>query len=524
MHFHVKALHIKDLRITATYKMELLTSLTICVMFIMALVWYNGTRKPSLRPPPGPWPLPFVGNILSINTAKMHLTFYELAQKYGKIFRVSLLGEDIVVINDINMLRKAFLAEEYGEVFADRPLNFFNQYITFNADIAFGRSNQVTYTLRNMLQKGLKVFGDDAAKFELQAREELDRLVMELNTLIGKDVDICLSFKKSFANWMSTLVTGQKAKENDSEIIWDLNESAIALADAGINTLLTRRPVFRFLPGNLGRMYRKCVKDRDRVLRRFFYLRDDEFHDFIKKAGGLVGLLIEIQNKQNQRARNEIVSDLRGLILDIFVAGTDTTYSSLVSSFALLLNYPDCKKKLKAEVDTIIGNSRPPSIGDRRYMPYTDAFLLELHRYTSQTPLGLPHMCQKDVDFEGYRITKNSMLLPNIWFIHHDEKLWHDPWNFRPERFLDATGELLSADHELRQACIPFSIGRRACPGKTLALTKTFLYLTRIVQEFDIQPPSSGHVPKVDPRCYSPGSVIRVGEYLCQISPRNNSN
>ena len=504
--------------------MDVLTSLAICVMFLMALIGYKKTRKTRLCPPPGPWPLPFVGNVLSMDTRRMHLTFYELSKTYGKIFRVSLLGEDIVVINDINLLRKAFLGDEYGDIFADRPHTFATKYILFDVDITLGRANKVTYALRNMLHKGLKVFGDGVAKFELQMSEELDRLVMEFNKQTGKDFDMCLSLKKSFANWMSTLATGQKAKEYDSKIIWDFNESAVALGAPGTNLLLTTMPIFRFMPGYLGRVYRDCVNDRNRVLRRFFYLNDNESHVFGKEADGLVGKLVEMQKELNLRAGYKMVSDLRGLILDIFVAGTDTTYSALVNSFALLLKYPECKKKIEAEVDTVIGNSRPPSLDDRRYMPYTEAFLLEVHRYTSEAPLGIPHMCQKDVVFEGYGIKKGSIVFPNLWFIHHDEKIWHDPWTFHPERFLDATGELLPTDHELRQACIPFSIGRRACPGKTLAITRTFLYLTRILQDFDIKPPSSGQVPNVDPRCYSPGVVIRVGDYLCQAIPRNNSN
>ena len=487
----------------------------------MALVWYNQTRILGLHPPPGPWPLPFVGNILSINTAKMHLTFYELSQKYGKIFRVSLLGEEMVVINDIHMLRTAFLGEEYRDIFADRPRSFISKYIVFDVDIAFGRANEVTYALRKMLHKGLKVFGEGVARFEHQVSEEIDRLVMEFNTHIGNDFDMCLSLKKSFANWMSTLATGQKAMVYDSKIIWEFNESAIAIATAGTNAILTRMPLFRFLPGYLSGVYRNIVFNRDRVLRRFFTLNDNESHVGLAGAGGLVGKLLKMQKELNLRAGYEMVSDLRGLILDLFVAGTDTTYSALVNSFALLLKYPECKKKIKVEIDTIVGTSRPPNLDDRRNMPYTEAFLLEVHRYTSELPLGLPHISQKDVVFEGYNIKKGSVIFPNIWFIHHDEKIWHDPWTFRPERFLDATGELLPADHELRQSCIPFSIGRRACPGETLAMTRTFLYLTRITQEFDIKPPSSGYVPNVDPRCYSQGSVIRVGEYLCQAIPRN---
>ena len=135
-------------------KMDILTSLAICVLFLMTLIGYKKTRKPILCPPPGPWPLPFVGNVLSMDTRRMHLTFYELSQKYGKIFTVSLLGEDIVVINDINMLRKAFLGEEYGDIFDDRPHSFASKYFMFDADLGLGRANKVTFALRKMLHKG----------------------------------------------------------------------------------------------------------------------------------------------------------------------------------------------------------------------------------------------------------------------------------------------------------------------------------------------------------------------------------
>ena len=156
-------------------------------------------------------------------------------------------------------------------------------------------------------------------------------------------------------------------------------------------------------------------------------------------------------------------------------------------------------------------------------MPYTKAFIMEVHRYVSEVPLAVPHSCTRDVTFEGYHIKKDTVIFPNLWFIHNDEKLWTDPWNFRPERFVDSNGELLQADHDLRKAWVPFSFGRRACPGETLAMTRTFLYLTRILQEFDITPPSSGCIPNVDPRCYPPAGVICVEEYLCKLVPRCTS-
>ena len=504
--------------------MDAMTYLALGVMAFLIFVCYNWTAQSSLRTPPGPMPLPLVGNIFSLNFSRMHLTFAKLAQLYGNIFKVSILGQEIVVINNITMLRKALLGEEFVDVFSDRPDNFGAKHIMFDSDIVVGKVNRGVYTLRKLLHKGFKVFGEGVAKFEYQVNGELDRLVTEVNTHLKKDIDICPLLKKSFSNWMSSLITGHSAKHCDSEIIWGFNDTLTRLGTRGTNTLLTQLPILRFMPGKVSTLYRKCIKARDRLLHRFYYIHDDESLALGKDTGGLLAVLMQMKNEKNKQAGYEIVSDLRGITIDIFFAGLDTTLTALVNSFALLLNYPECKSRICSEIDRVIGKARPPSLDDRQHMPYTKAFIMEVHRYTSEVPAAVPHVCTRDVVFEGYHIKKGAILFPNLWFIHHDEKLWHDPWNFRPERFLDSNGELLPADHDLRKAWVPFSLGRRSCPGETLAMTRTFLYLTRILQEFDITPPSSGCIPNVDPRCYPPALILRVEEYLCKIVPRCTSD
>ena len=504
--------------------MDVLTYLAIGAIAFFIMVWYRQTSPPSFRSPPGPRPLPLVGNMFSFNFRRMHLTFAKLAELYGKIFKVSILGKEIIVINDITMLRKAFQEEGFVDVFSSRPNTFGAKYVLFDCDIVLETNLQRVFTLRKMLHKGFKVFGEGVARFEYQVNDELDRLVSELKRQTRKDIDICVLLKKSFSNWMSSLITGHKAKNSDAEIIWNFNESLNSLATRGTNLLLTQLPSLRFLPGRLRTLYRNCIKARDRLIHRFYYIHDDESRILRQEAGGLLAALIQMQEEKNKQAGYEIVSDLRGLLVDIVFAGLDTTLAVLLNSSALLLEYPECKTKICTEIERVIGKARSPSLDDRKHMPYTKAFLMEVLRYAPVIPTATPHVCSKDVIFEGYHIKKGAVLFPNIWFIHHDEKLWHDPWNFRPERFLDSNGELLPADHNLRKAWVPFSLGRRACPGETLAMSRTFLYLTRMLQEFDITPPSTGCIPNVDPRWYPPGAVLRVEKYLCQLVPRCTSD
>ena len=400
--------------------MDVLTYLAIGSLAFVVMVWYRRKTKTSFRSPPGPMPLPLVGSLFSINFRKMHLTFAKLAELYGKIFKVSILGKDILVINDITMLRKALQGEEFVHVFADRPDTFAAKYIFFDSDIALGKDNNSVYTLRKMLHKGLKVFGEGVAGFEYQANDELDRLVSELNTHSRKDIDIRPFMKKSFSNWMSSLITGQKAKRSDPKIIWDFNESINILGTGGTFLLTNLLPSLRLLPGKIRIIYKNIIKARDRLLHRFYYSHEDELRDLRKDAGSLLAVLIQMQKENNQQAGYEIVSDIRGLLMDIFFAGLDTTLTALMNSFALLIAYPDCKTKIYFEINRVIGKARPPSLGDRKHMPYTKAFLMEVHRYITIGPLAVPRVCTSDVTFEGYHIKKGTVIYPNLWFIHHD--------------------------------------------------------------------------------------------------------
>ena len=135
------------------------------------MVWHARTIQSSFRSPPGPRPLPLIGNMFSLNFTRVHLTFAKLAELYGKIFKVSILGKDIIVINDITMLRQALPGEEFVDAFADGPDTFSTKYIMFDSDIAVGKASQSLYTLRKMLHKGFKVFGEGVARFEYQVND-----------------------------------------------------------------------------------------------------------------------------------------------------------------------------------------------------------------------------------------------------------------------------------------------------------------------------------------------------------------
>ena len=75
----------------------------------------------------------------------------------------------------------------------------------------------------------------------------------------------------------------------------------------------------------------------------------------------------------------------------------------------------------------------------------------------------------------------------NLWNLHHDEDFWGDPYTFRPDRFLDDDGQLLSASHENRRHLMPFGAGMRVCMGEILAISRIFLIVATIAQIFEAE-------------------------------------
>jgi len=144
---------------------------------------------------------------------------------------------------------------------------------------------------------------------------------------------------------------------------------------------------------------------------------------------------------------------------------------------SLLLNHPEALNKAQAEIDAAVGTSRLVTADDLSRLPYLQCIIHETLRLYPAAPLLAPHESSADCKVAGYDVPRGTMLLVNAYAIHRDPAAWEDPAEFRPERFEDgkAEGRLL----------MPFGMGRRKCPGETLALRTVGLVLGTLIQCFD---------------------------------------
>uniref|UniRef100_A0A3P9BPF0 Cytochrome P450 2K1 n=1 Tax=Maylandia zebra TaxID=106582 RepID=A0A3P9BPF0_9CICH len=169
-------------------------------------------------------------------------------------------------------------------------------------------------------------------------------------------------------------------------------------------------------------------------------------------------------------------------VIDLFVAGTDTTAATLRWGLLLMAKYPHIQEQVHEELRHVVG-SRKVSADDRKNLPYTDAVIHEIQRLANILPVCLPHQTSRDVTFQGYFIKKGTIVFPLLTSVLYDESEWESPHTFNPSHFLDKEGKFVRRD-----AFMPFSAGYRMCLGEGLAKMELFLFFTSLVQRFCFTP------------------------------------
>ncbi|XP_037082197.1 methyl farnesoate epoxidase-like [Pollicipes pollicipes] len=164
--------------------------------------------------------------------------------------------------------------------------------------------------------------------------------------------------------------------------------------------------------------------------------------------------------------------------MDLFVAGMETTSTSLSWALLFMVLHPEVQSRVQREIDAVLGG-RHPAYADRHDMPYTAATLMEVARRATVLPRSVSHRAVRDADLAGYAIPKGTVLVMHLDAVHMDAAYWGDPHAFRPERFLQSDGSL-RRDERL----IPFGVGRRICLGETLARMEMFVLFTCLLQKY----------------------------------------
>ncbi|GMP33902.1 hypothetical protein CsSME_00007010 [Camellia sinensis var. sinensis] len=206
-----------------------------------------------------------------------------------------------------------------------------------------------------------------------------------------------------------------------------------------------------------------------------------------------VDVLLDIQ-RDNKVGFPVDRDSIKALILDMFAAGTDTTYSALEWVLAELLKHPKVLKELQNEVRRIGNGKQYITENDLEKIHYLKAVIKEAMRLHPPIPLLVPRRSTQDVKLMGYDIAAGTQVITNAWAIGRDPLSWDEPEEFRPERFLSTSIDFKGHDFEL----MPFGAGRRGCPGIQFAMAVDELALANLVYEFDFAVPNGARGEDLD--------------------------
>lgn len=213
-------------------------------------------------------------------------------------------------------------------------------------------------------------------------------------------------------------------------------------------------------------------------------------------ARDLVDAYIIQQKRHEKDGKENYFSDkqLVQIMSDIFSAGLETVTSTIEWSILFMILNPECQQQVQEEIDQVVGRDRMPQLDDLSRMPYTEAFIYEVLRRSNVVALGNAHAALDDASIGGYLIPKGTQVLPNLYGINMNAKLWENPTKFDPNRFL-VNNKAKKPDY-----FIPFSVGRRVCLGDLLAKMEVFLFLVGLLQKFDLSVANEdkNYPPKVE--------------------------
>ncbi|KAL2824856.1 cytochrome P450 [Aspergillus cavernicola] len=464
---------------------------------------YVATRRKSASPlplPPGPKPLPIIGNVHQAPKAHGWRTYREWSKQYGSIVHVNMLGQPIIILSTSEVAHD--LLAKRGAIFSDRPRLF------LATELALKGLNilMMNYTEQFRQYQRLQV-----------STLESQQLVHDLlENAGGAGADVQRHFQRAVASIIHTLLYGFRVKDYNDPVlraVVKLNDEFSEFIQVGAH-IVDQFPVLNNLPGFLAPWQAKA----ENHYRTKDDLRNENFRRGLESdAWNISKHLKKTVEKDNlDMPLAELAFEL-GTMIDAALDGT--TDSLIWFVVACITQGQGFVAKAREELDAVVGRDRLPVQDDKPNLPYVAAIVEEIFRWRPAGPEGVPHLNKEETTYNGYRIPKGSVIVPNIWTISREEAVFGpDPDDFIPDRWLNEDGKTLKA---LPPAA--FGYGRRTCPGRYFARNVIWIVVAQLLWSFDIKAGLSeetGEPILIDPIACTYGLVMRALPFKASFNPR----
>ncbi|TMW97813.1 hypothetical protein EJD97_004941 [Solanum chilense] len=461
----------------------------LILLFSISLIFFIilNITKSTTKLPPGPTGFPIIGSLLQLGS-KPNQSLAELAKIHGPLMTLK-LGSITTVIASSPETAKEIL-QKHDKTFSGRTISdAVSSQPNREATLAWVPPDNMWRNKRRICNTQMFTNQKLDSLQELR-HQKVERLVNHIRSHCesGSAVDVGRVVFATTLNLISNTIFSIDMVDLEFKTAHKFKELVgTIMEDAGVPNLSDFFPVLKWL-------------DLQGVRRRIrpAYLRLHEIFEeniekrvkgmTMKRDGDFLDVLLDHCKDENDR------KTIKPIILDLFIAGSDTSALTIEWAMAELLRKPEEMKKVGQEIMEQIGLERAVKESDMDKLPYLQAVVKETMRLHPASPLLLPHKAQHDVQVLGFTVPKDSQVLVNAWAIGRDPKYWERPLEFLPGRFMESNVDYKGRDFEF----IPFSAGRRICPGMPLAIRMVNLILASTIQPFNWKLPDGMTPEKLD--------------------------
>ncbi|KAI9071424.1 hypothetical protein K1719_046620 [Acacia pycnantha] len=449
--------------------------------FILIIRKLSNSRKRNKNLPPGPPKLPIIGNLHQLVGSIPTRSLRNLANKYGPLMHLQLGQLPYMIVSSPEIATEVM--KTHDQIFANRPIILATEIFTYNnSSIAFAPYGNYWRQLRKICTVEL-LTSKRVQSFKSIREEEVSMLMKDIDEYEGCVMNLSKKISPVTNSIVARAAFGKKTK--NVEAILPTIEHGIKLA-TGLN-VIDFYPSLKFLSvitGTKAKMIR-LHKEID-----------------------------EMDSKEDDLEIPLSSDNIKAVFLDVFVAGTETTSTTVEWAMTELLRNPVAMKKTQEEVRRVYGGKGYIDESELSELKYVAAVIKETLRMHPPAPLLVPRENSERCEIKGYEIPAKSRVIVNAWAIGRDPKYWNEPEKFAPERFLNTT-----VDYNFKGSnfeFIPFGAGRRMCPGVAFATPVVELLISNMLFHFDWKLPNQMQPEELDVE-ESFGVTMRRKNDLCVV-------
>lgn len=471
-------------------------AVVVAVLFVWLSWFVLSTNYERKGMPPGPFPLPFIGNVHQLGR-NPPFSLEHLRKKYGDIYTFSTPVGNFVVVNNGKLARDLLVTRK--DDFAGRPKSsFFPMTEIFSTkDISSADYSPSLLFRRKIVKSALRMFGEGTKMTEERVKRDIESFLQRIEETKGEAFSIHDHICALIINMLCERVFSIRYPVNDINIK--------KLADFGRNILLLARqgaiiqffPFLRYLSRDFMGTFNDVIEIRDKFFGTHLKNHRQTYENGVIRDITDALLFAHENEKDKHRGVDTGTSnDVMFLILNIIVAGTDTSTTVLTWFMLYMILFRDVQEKLQEEIDRVTPKDSFPNYRDSENYPFFLATICEVMRHSAFVPFLPPHKAIRDTTIAGYHIPKDTAVLVNLWRIHTDPDEWKDSERFKPDRFLDENGRFKG--WEARPDFLPFSAGPRVCIGSTMAKQEVFTVAANLLQRFTLEIPKNEPTPSLE--------------------------